>query len=158
MSLVFFVKDYWIRRLLLRCYSSGDLYSARSPTIEALMSSNYSIWHQRLGYPDDKVVHVRLNIIFFLIILIIKLLVKLVIESKLLGFHLSYQISLFHFFFILFTKKFGLLWLLVILISNIMLCFLTIIRILIWVFPLRHKSYVSSKFKQFHSFIQTPSI
>ncbi|GJQ89175.1 hybrid signal transduction histidine kinase M [Tanacetum coccineum] len=44
--------------LLLRCDSTGDLYPFHSSTITtpiALLSSNQSTWHQRLGHPGDDV-------------------------------------------------------------------------------------------------------
>ncbi|GJS64938.1 ribonuclease H-like domain-containing protein [Tanacetum coccineum] len=53
----FSVKDLWTRHLLLRCNSTGDLYpvlpSTLSPT--ALLSTNISTWHQRLGHPGNEV-------------------------------------------------------------------------------------------------------
>ncbi|GKE29015.1 ribonuclease H-like domain-containing protein, partial [Tanacetum coccineum] len=53
----FSVKDLWTRHLLLRCNSTGDLYpvlpSTSSPT--ALLSTNQSTWHQRLGHPGNEV-------------------------------------------------------------------------------------------------------
>ncbi|GJY07385.1 ribonuclease H-like domain-containing protein [Tanacetum coccineum] len=52
------MKDYRTRHLLLRSDSTGDLYPFHTSTITtptALLSSNQSTWHQRLGHPDDDV-------------------------------------------------------------------------------------------------------
>ncbi|GJZ83426.1 ribonuclease H-like domain-containing protein [Tanacetum coccineum] len=53
------VLDYRTLRLLLRCESTGDLYpfhtSTTTPT--TLLSSTQSTWHQRLGHPNDDLIH-----------------------------------------------------------------------------------------------------
>ncbi|GJR83783.1 ribonuclease H-like domain-containing protein [Tanacetum coccineum] len=53
----FSVNDFLTCHILLRCNSSGDLYSVRppSPTHHALLSVSPSTWHQRLGHPGEDV-------------------------------------------------------------------------------------------------------
>ncbi|GKD45176.1 ribonuclease H-like domain-containing protein [Tanacetum coccineum] len=53
----FTVKDLWTRHLLLRCNSKEDLYPVLPPTSSptALLSTNQSTWHQRLGHPENEV-------------------------------------------------------------------------------------------------------
>ncbi|XP_019100918.1 PREDICTED: uncharacterized protein LOC109132910 [Camelina sativa] len=57
----FTVKDLPTRTNLLRCNSSGPLYSftpspLRTPPL-ALAASTTSLWHRRLGHPNDQVLH-----------------------------------------------------------------------------------------------------
>nr|GEV39724.1 ribonuclease H-like domain-containing protein [Tanacetum cinerariifolium] len=53
------IPDYQTRRLLLRCDSTGDLYPVTqqpsSSTTFALLSSNPTMWHKRLGHPSEDV-------------------------------------------------------------------------------------------------------
>ncbi|GKA99629.1 ribonuclease H-like domain-containing protein [Tanacetum coccineum] len=55
----FSVKDYQIRRLLLRCDSTGDLYPVTqqpsSTTTFALLSLSPTTWHRRLGHSSEDV-------------------------------------------------------------------------------------------------------
>nr|GEW73991.1 ribonuclease H-like domain-containing protein [Tanacetum cinerariifolium] len=53
----FSVKDFLTRHILLRCDSSGDLYSVTKPSTlpAAFVSSGSTTWHQRLGLPGDEV-------------------------------------------------------------------------------------------------------
>nr|GEV31620.1 ribonuclease H-like domain-containing protein [Tanacetum cinerariifolium] len=55
----FSVKDFLTRRILLRCDSSGDLYpvTKSSNLLVAFVSTSFSTWQQRLGHPEDKVLH-----------------------------------------------------------------------------------------------------
>ncbi|GJX90488.1 ribonuclease H-like domain-containing protein [Tanacetum coccineum] len=60
----FSVKDYWTRRLLLRCNSTGDLYPFLPSTISSpttLLSTKHSMWHRRLGHPRDDVLRVLVS-------------------------------------------------------------------------------------------------
>ncbi|GKC09487.1 ribonuclease H-like domain-containing protein, partial [Tanacetum coccineum] len=52
----FSVKDFLTRRVLLRCDSTGDLYTvtAPSPIPHAFLVSQHT-WHQRLGHPGGEV-------------------------------------------------------------------------------------------------------
>ncbi|GJW98268.1 ribonuclease H-like domain-containing protein [Tanacetum coccineum] len=52
----FFVKDFLMRRVLLRCDSTGDLYpvTTPSPIHHAFLVSQH-MWHQRLGHPGGEV-------------------------------------------------------------------------------------------------------
>ncbi|GJT46750.1 ribonuclease H-like domain-containing protein [Tanacetum coccineum] len=50
----FTVRDYHTRQTLLRCDSTGDLYPLHvAASAFALLTNNHSLWHQRLGHPDD---------------------------------------------------------------------------------------------------------
>ncbi|GJZ55655.1 ribonuclease H-like domain-containing protein [Tanacetum coccineum] len=55
----FSVKDYQTRRLILRCDSTGDLYSVTQQSSThspfALLSFSCTTWHRRLGHPDEDV-------------------------------------------------------------------------------------------------------
>ncbi|GJY24077.1 ribonuclease H-like domain-containing protein, partial [Tanacetum coccineum] len=55
-SFGFSVKDFMTRRVLLRCYSTRDLYpvTAPSPIPHAFHVSQH-MWHQRLGHPESEV-------------------------------------------------------------------------------------------------------
>ncbi|GJU52736.1 ribonuclease H-like domain-containing protein [Tanacetum coccineum] len=56
--LVFSVKDYRMRQLLLRCDRNGDLYPVTYPSSStpfALLSFSHSTWHKRLGHLSDNV-------------------------------------------------------------------------------------------------------
>ncbi|GJT16471.1 ribonuclease H-like domain-containing protein [Tanacetum coccineum] len=55
-SFGFSVKDFLTCRVLLRCDSTGDLYSvtAPSPILHAFLVSQHT-WHQRLGHPGSEV-------------------------------------------------------------------------------------------------------
>jgi len=59
-ALSFSVKDPWTGRVILRCNSSGDLYtiSPASPSTAASCSLavTSTLWHHRLGHPSDCVV------------------------------------------------------------------------------------------------------
>jgi histone deacetylase 1/2 len=59
-ALGFSVKDPWTGRVILRCNSSGDLYtiSPASPSTAASCSLaiTSTLWHHRLGHPSDSVV------------------------------------------------------------------------------------------------------
>nr|GEV25062.1 ribonuclease H-like domain-containing protein [Tanacetum cinerariifolium] len=52
----FSLKDFIIRRVLLRCDSTGDLYHVTKPSTlpHTFLTSQYT-WHQRLGHPGSKV-------------------------------------------------------------------------------------------------------
>nr|GEW01429.1 ribonuclease H-like domain-containing protein [Tanacetum cinerariifolium] len=52
----FSVKDFLTCRVLLRCDSTGDLYSVMKPSKipHAFLTSQY-MWHQRLGHPGSEV-------------------------------------------------------------------------------------------------------
>ncbi|GKC98581.1 ribonuclease H-like domain-containing protein [Tanacetum coccineum] len=54
--LVFSVKDFITRRVLLRCDSTGELYRVTKPSTipHAFLTSQYT-WHQRLGNPGSEV-------------------------------------------------------------------------------------------------------
>lgn len=64
-ALGFSVKDPWTGRVILRCNSSGDLYtiSPASPSTVASCSLAVmpTLWHHRLGHPSDSVVTSRRN-------------------------------------------------------------------------------------------------
>ncbi|GJZ48108.1 ribonuclease H-like domain-containing protein [Tanacetum coccineum] len=46
-----------IRQTLLRCDSTGDLYPLHvAASAFSLLTNNHSIWHQRLGHPDNNVI------------------------------------------------------------------------------------------------------
>ena len=50
----FSVKEPKTGRVILRCNSSGDLYTispAAQPTATALLAASSSVWHRRLGHP-----------------------------------------------------------------------------------------------------------
>ncbi|GJR37024.1 ribonuclease H-like domain-containing protein [Tanacetum coccineum] len=50
----FTVRDYHTRQTLLRCDSTGDLYPLHvAASAFAPLTNNHSLWHQRLGHPDD---------------------------------------------------------------------------------------------------------
>lgn len=51
----FSVKDFMTKQLLLRCDNSGDLYSFTKSNLQAFVSINSSLWHQRLGHPSQPV-------------------------------------------------------------------------------------------------------
>ncbi|GKD32338.1 hypothetical protein Tco_1247847, partial [Tanacetum coccineum] len=53
----FSVRDFLTRHILLRCDSSGDLYPVTppSPIPKALLSVSPTMWHQRLGHPEEDV-------------------------------------------------------------------------------------------------------
>ncbi|GKC29598.1 ribonuclease H-like domain-containing protein [Tanacetum coccineum] len=64
-SFGFYVKDFMMRRVLLRCDSTRDLYpvTAPSPIPHAFLVSQHT-WHQRLGHPgSDLGKHVRLQFV-----------------------------------------------------------------------------------------------
>ncbi|GJY99222.1 ribonuclease H-like domain-containing protein, partial [Tanacetum coccineum] len=52
----FSIKYFMTRRVLLRCYSTGDLYPVTSPSLipHAFFVSQH-MWHQRLGHPGGEV-------------------------------------------------------------------------------------------------------
>nr|GEV17467.1 ribonuclease H-like domain-containing protein [Tanacetum cinerariifolium] len=52
----FSIKDFLTRRVLLRCDSTGDLYSVTAPSSipHAFLVSQHT-WHQRLGHPGGEV-------------------------------------------------------------------------------------------------------
>ncbi|GJW29378.1 ribonuclease H-like domain-containing protein, partial [Tanacetum coccineum] len=53
----FTVRDYHTRQTLLRCDSTGDLYPLHvAASAFAPLTNNHSLWHQRLGHPDDNVI------------------------------------------------------------------------------------------------------
>ncbi|GKA26224.1 ribonuclease H-like domain-containing protein [Tanacetum coccineum] len=54
----FSVKDFLMRRVLLRFDSTGDLYPVTSPSPipHAFLVSQHT-WHQRIGYPGGEVLH-----------------------------------------------------------------------------------------------------
>nr|GEZ18107.1 ribonuclease H-like domain-containing protein [Tanacetum cinerariifolium] len=47
------------RHILLRCDSSGDLYlvTKSSTLLAAFVSTSFTTWHQRVGHPEDEVLH-----------------------------------------------------------------------------------------------------
>jgi len=54
----FSVKEPRTGRVILRCNSSGDLYtvtSAAQSTASALVAASSSVWHRRLGHPGSAV-------------------------------------------------------------------------------------------------------
>ncbi|GKB84888.1 ribonuclease H-like domain-containing protein [Tanacetum coccineum] len=53
----FSVKDYLTRHILLRCYSSGDLYPDTKPSTSPIsfLSKSASTWHQHLRHLGDQV-------------------------------------------------------------------------------------------------------
>ncbi|GJU76366.1 ribonuclease H-like domain-containing protein [Tanacetum coccineum] len=55
----FSVRDYQTRRILLRCDSTGDLYSVTQQSLSqtpiVLLSFSSTTWHRRLGHPRDDV-------------------------------------------------------------------------------------------------------
>ncbi|GKA21738.1 ribonuclease H-like domain-containing protein [Tanacetum coccineum] len=54
----FTVRDYHTRQTFLRCDSTGDLYPLHvAASAFALLTNNHSLWHQRLGHPDDAVIN-----------------------------------------------------------------------------------------------------
>nr|GEW25060.1 ribonuclease H-like domain-containing protein [Tanacetum cinerariifolium] len=65
----FSVKDFLMRRVLLRCDSTGDFYPVTSPSPipHAFLVSQHT-WHQRLGHPRVKCCVVLFLLILFRII------------------------------------------------------------------------------------------
>ena len=59
-ALGFSVKDPWMGRVILRCNSSGDLYTISPASPSTAASCNLAVtstlWHHRLGHPSDSVV------------------------------------------------------------------------------------------------------
>nr|GEY70318.1 ribonuclease H-like domain-containing protein [Tanacetum cinerariifolium] len=54
----FTVRDYHTRQTLLRCDNTGDLYPLHvAASAFAILTNNHSFWHQRLGHPNDAVIH-----------------------------------------------------------------------------------------------------
>ncbi|GJS02721.1 ribonuclease H-like domain-containing protein [Tanacetum coccineum] len=52
----FFVKDFLMRQVFLRCDSTGDLYPVTTPyPIPHAFLVSQHMWHQRLGYPRGEV-------------------------------------------------------------------------------------------------------
>ncbi|XP_042756670.2 LOW QUALITY PROTEIN: retrovirus-related Pol polyprotein from transposon RE1 [Lactuca sativa] len=51
----FSVKDFLTKRTLLRCDSTGDLYPVTKPSPQVFLSLSSSLWHQRLGHPSQPV-------------------------------------------------------------------------------------------------------
>ncbi|GKF44009.1 ribonuclease H-like domain-containing protein [Tanacetum coccineum] len=58
----FSIKDFMTHQMLLRCDSTGDLYSVMKPSTipRAFLTSQYT-WHQRLGHPWSEVLHLILS-------------------------------------------------------------------------------------------------
>ncbi|GKD88350.1 ribonuclease H-like domain-containing protein [Tanacetum coccineum] len=58
----FSIKDFMTHRMLLRCDSTGDLYSVMKPSTipRAFLTSQYT-WHQRLGHPWSEMLHLILS-------------------------------------------------------------------------------------------------
>ncbi|KAJ9559993.1 LOW QUALITY PROTEIN: hypothetical protein OSB04_005153 [Centaurea solstitialis] len=54
-SFGFTIRDYKTRRPLIRCDSDGPLYPVNSTNPQVLLSTTQSTWHQRLGHPGDQV-------------------------------------------------------------------------------------------------------
>ena len=54
-SFSFTIKEYKTRRPLIRCDSDGSLYPVTPTNPQVLISTDQSIWHQRLGHPGDQV-------------------------------------------------------------------------------------------------------
>nr|GEX26061.1 ribonuclease H-like domain-containing protein [Tanacetum cinerariifolium] len=55
----FTVRDYHTHQILLRCDSTGDLYPLHVvASAFALLTNNHSLWHQRLGHPNESVIHI----------------------------------------------------------------------------------------------------
>nr|GEX13411.1 ribonuclease H-like domain-containing protein [Tanacetum cinerariifolium] len=51
----FSVKDFWTRRILLRCDSTDDLYPVTSPSYPKAFLVSQHTWNQRLGHPGSDV-------------------------------------------------------------------------------------------------------
>ncbi|KAJ9548922.1 hypothetical protein OSB04_021465 [Centaurea solstitialis] len=54
-SFGFTIRDYKTRRPLIRCDSDWPLYPVNSTNPQVLLSTTQSTWHQRLGHPGDQV-------------------------------------------------------------------------------------------------------
>ncbi|KAJ9535086.1 hypothetical protein OSB04_un001838 [Centaurea solstitialis] len=152
----FSVKDYRTRQILLRCDSTSDLYPVTAPSPQAFLSVSPSTWHQRLGHPGQQVFKHLISKNF---ISCNKKDFPLFCHACQLGKHVrlsfalsqSNAISPFHVihsdvwtspvqshsgikFYVIFLDQFS---------------------HFVWVYPLRQKSEVFSKFLHFRAYVQT---
>ena len=154
----FSVKDFWTRRLLLCCNSTGELYPFHPSTTTpaALLSTSQSTWHRRLGHPGDDVL-------------------RLLALNKLISYNKTKSMTLCN------ACQLGKQVRLPFLLSNSVVSnlfdivhsdvwtsplpsvsgiqyyviFLNHFSHFLWVYPLRRKSYVFTKFLHFRPYVKT---
>ncbi|KAJ9566937.1 hypothetical protein OSB04_002903 [Centaurea solstitialis] len=153
----FSVKDLLTKQLLLRSDSSGDLYpwsSQFTPRV-ALLSCSPALWHQRLGHPSPRVLQSLISNKF---LSCNKNSSTVSCESCRLGKHvrLPFSISMSHV-----TEPFAIIhsdvWTSPITsVSGIKyyVLFLDHFSHFLWVYPLREKSDVFSKFLHFRAYVK----
>ncbi|GKA85619.1 retrotransposon protein, putative, ty1-copia subclass, partial [Tanacetum coccineum] len=125
----FSVKDFWTRQILLRCDSTGDLYPVTSLSYPQAFLVGQQTWHQRLGHPGSELgKHVRLP--FSLSETIVKAPFD-IIHSDLWTSPLTSVSGIKY--YVLFLDHFS---------------------HYLWVYPLRHKSDVLSKFIHFRAYVK----
>ncbi|GJT36082.1 ribonuclease H-like domain-containing protein [Tanacetum coccineum] len=122
----FSVKDFWTRQILLRCDSMGDLYPVTSSSYPQAFLVGKQTWHQRLGHPRSEVLR---SLPFSLSETIVKSPFD-IIHSDLWTSPLTSVLGIKY--YVLFLHHFS---------------------HYLWVYPLRHKSDVLSKFIHFRAYV-----
>jgi hypothetical protein len=151
----FSVKDYWTRQILLRCDSTGDLYPITTPTHPQAFLVSQHTWHQRLGHPGSDVLRSLVSNNF---ISCNKTKSPVLCHACQLGKHVRLPFSLSE---TIVTSPFDIvhsnLWTSPLSsISGIKyyVLFLDHFSHYLWVYPLRNKSDMLSKFIHFRAFVK----
>ncbi|GJR85415.1 putative reverse transcriptase domain-containing protein [Tanacetum coccineum] len=151
----FSVKDFWTRQILLRCDSTGDLYPVTSPSYPQAFLVGQQTWHQRLGHPGSEVLR---SLVSNNLISCNKTQSSVLCHACQLGKHVRLPFSLSE---TIVKAPFDIihsdLWTSPITsVSGIKyyVLFLDHFSHYLWVYPLRHKSDVLSKFIHFRAYVK----
>ncbi|GJX38638.1 ribonuclease H-like domain-containing protein [Tanacetum coccineum] len=151
----FSVKDFWTRQILLRCDSTGDLYPVTSPSYPQAFLVGQQTWHQRLGHPGSEVLR---SLVSNNLISCNKTQSSVLCHACQLGKHVRLPFSLSE---TIVKAPFDIihsdLWTSPLTsVSGIKyyVLFLDHFSHYLWVYPLRHKSDVLSKFIHFRAYVK----
>ncbi|GJR36827.1 ribonuclease H-like domain-containing protein [Tanacetum coccineum] len=151
----FSVKDFWTRQILLRCDSTGDLYPVTSPSYPQAFLVGQQTWHQRLGHPGSEVLRLLVS---NNLISCNKTQSSVLFHACQLGKHVRLPFSLSKTIVkALFDIIHSDLWtspLTIVSGIKYYVLFLDHFSHYLWVYPLRHKSDVLSKFIHFRAYVK----